>query len=153
VDVFTTIRRARSLGERHSGATNSAKLVALYMATYAEGSTGRNIRPGYAAIARETGLDIQTVKRAVRWLEEQGELWRTNADRVRAGTAACFTYRLHGQGVQSVASGGAIDTPQHQHQPTPSGLPGPRHVCAEWDDFDTCAECGAYRYDETQRKF
>ena len=131
-DAFSTLRRARSLHERHPHAPSSVLHVALVMATYADGRTGRNIRPGYENLARATGLHIQTVKRAIGWLERHGELWRVKEG--HNGSAACFTYRLHDpevggasdtpyseKGVHSVEVGGVSDTPHPPHPQNPSG--------------------------------
>jgi hypothetical protein len=89
-DAFATIRRARSLRERHPDAPLSAVLVALCLATFADGKSGTNIRPGFDLIAEITGFSVSTVQRAVRWLERHDELRRDKQG--HRGSAACFTF-------------------------------------------------------------
>lgn len=89
-DTFATIRRARALRERHPDAPPSVCAVALLLGTYADGRTGAMIRPGFARVAEETGLHVDTVRDAIRWLEAKGELRRDKEG--HRGSAACFTY-------------------------------------------------------------
>ena len=64
-DALATIRAARALRERHPDAPPSVAAVALVLASFANGSTGTSIRPGFGRVADCTGLNVQTVKRAV----------------------------------------------------------------------------------------
>lgn len=136
-NAYTTMQRARSLRERHPDASPSHVAIALALATFADGPTGTMIRPGHARLAGITGLDPRTVRRAVRWLEERGEVWRVREG--RRGSAACFTYRLHDDGGKGglmppkhtfrgpqSPDRGASGTPHQLHPSDPSGLPGPR---------------------------
>lgn len=89
-DAFATIRRARSLTERHPDVTPSVVQVALTMATYADGKTGASIRPGLERLMHDTGLGRSTVLTAIAELIERGELRRER--RGRRGSASCFTF-------------------------------------------------------------
>ena len=165
-DAFATIRRARTLRERHPDAPPSAVLVALTLATYADGRTGTSIRPGFERIMEDTGLGRTAVKSAVRWLESRDELRRDK--QARRGSAACFTFL--GVGEQwgslsdphstnrghSAANGGHSDTPHQPDQPIPPGLPGPpggskdgkqcrKHPTVELFQGE-CWECDEERY-------
>lgn len=88
--TYTTIRKARTLRERHPDASASIAHVALVMATFANGPSGTMIRPTLKTVADLTGLHHKTVQDAVKWLEEQGELRRDKQG--WRGSAACFTY-------------------------------------------------------------
>lgn len=149
-NTFATIRAARSLLERHPGAPTSAVHVALVMATFANGRTGTSIRPGEAAVASLTGLHPDTVKRAISWLVEHGELRRDKPG--FRGSAACFTYvgGMQGpdapaiDGMQGSHAGNAgVSGPSHQpNQPTPSGPEGPRGDGAPRMERCTGEGCG-----------
>lgn len=89
-DAFATIRRARSLRQRHPDASPAVSLVALHAATYADGHNGTRIWPGHERIARETGLNRQTVQKSIRWLRQRGELRLDKAG--RRGSASAYTY-------------------------------------------------------------
>jgi len=148
-DAFRTIRAARALTERHPDAPTSVATVALTLATFANGRTGTSIRPGFDRVAAITGLHEQTVKRAVAWLVERGELRRDNT--ARPGSAACFTWLggmvvpetppSDGMVVPDVPNGGASHTPHQPNQPTPSGLEGPRGGEAS-QPLEGCSMCG-----------
>jgi hypothetical protein len=162
-DAFATIRRARSLRERHPDAPLSAVLVALVMATYANGATGTSIRPGTDRLVDETGLDRRTIQRAIAWLVERGELRRDKPG--HRGSAACFTF-LKGdtsdtlsseKGDTGVPKGCRSDRPTNQtsQRPTEPSVPpvseelesGEPFTCSAghvngqfWDRCDECRE-------------
>ena len=128
-NAFATIRRARSLKERHPDAPPSVALVALVMATYADGRTGTSIRPGYERVAEQTGLYIGTVKDAVRWLEARGELRRDKEG--HRGSAACFTFLDV-----------AVESAEEKGSPRCAGCGGPLGYQVEGDgDGALCLEC------------
>jgi hypothetical protein len=146
-DAFATIRRARSLLERHPDAPASAAHVALVMATFANGRTGTSIRPGLARVEELTGLDRRTVQRAVRWLEQRRELRRDKE--ARRGSAACFTWvggmgrrdtALTPDGAAPARDGAAPGTTHQPNQPQPSGPPGPRDGKRAGEQ--PCSGCG-----------
>jgi hypothetical protein len=126
-------------------------LVALVLATYANGRTGASIRPGLELVAEVTGLSLSTIQRRVRWLEEHGELRRDKQG--HRGSAACFTYiggkaghlddALSGES-RSGETGKPVTamTPLQPDQPTPSGLPGPREN-GEPQAGEPCQMCRA----------
>jgi hypothetical protein len=127
-DAFATIRRARSLRERQPDAPASTVLVALVLATYANGRTGTNIRPGLELVADLTGVTLRQVRRHVAWLEERGELRRDKEG--HRGSAACFTYlggkevahdHLYEKGGHPRQERQSPMTPLQPNQPNPSG--------------------------------
>jgi hypothetical protein len=161
-NAYTTMQAARSLRERQPDASPSHVAVALALASFADGATGTSIRPGAERIAAITGLNLQTVHRRIRWLVQRGELRRDK--HAWRGSAACYTWvgglvvpnasLFRGMVVPESRNGGASRTTHQLHPSEPSGHPGPReHRCAEWDDFHNCVECGAYRWDDSQRKY
>jgi hypothetical protein len=133
-DAFAAVRAARALRERHPDAPPGTVLVALALATYANGRTGTSIRPGYARVAAITGLHPQTVKRAVAWLVARQELRRDKA--AHPGSAACFTWvggmevpgapTSEGTGVPGVPDSGVQGTPHQPNQPSPTSPSGSR---------------------------
>lgn len=148
-NAYTTMRAARTLRERHADASPSHVAVALAMATFADGATGTMIRPGYRRVADITGLHADTVRRAIGWLVERGEL-RRDKDAWR-GSAACFTWvggmvgsdtpPLDGKVGPQTRNGGALDPTHLSHPSGPSGLPGPQAGKRPKKD-PTCASCG-----------
>jgi hypothetical protein len=133
-NAYTTMHRARGLRERHPDATPTHALVALTLATFADGPTGTSIRPGYERVAELTGLHVDTVRRAIYWLVARDELRRDKP--AWRGSAACFTYTggmvgsdappFRGKVGAGIGNGGA-DDPTHQSHPSDSsGLPGLR---------------------------
>ena len=88
--AFDTIRAVRGLPQRHPDAAPSVVLVAYAMASYADGATGTNIRPGVARLASDTGLHARTVEYAIAWLVDRGEIRRDKAG--HRGSAACFSW-------------------------------------------------------------
>jgi hypothetical protein len=150
-DAFATIRRARSLRERHPDAPLSVIAIAQNLATYADGRTGTNIRPGHERIAEQTGLHSNTVRLGIRWLEDRGEI-RCDKPGHR-GSAACYTFL--GIGDTPASDGGNGDTPASEwdnpasRAPTnqtsqhPSGLPGPRGGEAPHPGKQTVFTCAA----------
>jgi hypothetical protein len=64
--------------------------VALVLATFANGKTGTSIRPGHELVAERTGFHLDTVRDAIRWLKERGELREDKPG--HRGSAACYTW-------------------------------------------------------------
>jgi hypothetical protein len=50
--------------------------VAIVYASHADYDTGCNSRPAYATVAGDAGVNLRTVKRAVKWMEKGGWLAR-----------------------------------------------------------------------------
>lgn len=148
-DAFATIRRARTLRERHPDAPASAVLVALVLASYANGKSGTSIRPGLERVAEETGLALSSVRRHVAWLENRGELRRDKQG--HRGSAACFTY-VGGKALTSEphSEKGARQeherrspvSPHQPDQPTPSEPSGSSGI--------RCELCGGETEIETE---
>lgn len=160
-NAFDTIKAARALRERHPDAAPSAVNVGLVMATFANGRSGTSIRPGHELIAEITGLHLDTVRDAIRWLKDRGELREDKAG--HRGSAACYTWLggmvgsdtppLEGM-VGSHTGNDGVSHPTHQPDHLlPSGPPGPRggrpgeagrrcrkHPANELGDGD-CWEC------------
>jgi hypothetical protein len=90
MNVFETTRAVRGLPRRHPDAPPSVVLVAYAMASYADGATGTNIRPGVARLASDTGLHPRTVEYSISWLVERGEVRRDKAG--HRGNAASFSW-------------------------------------------------------------
>lgn len=121
-DAFATIRRARSLHERYEAVPASVVAVALCLATYADGRWGTNIRPGHERVARETRLHLETVRKAIRWLEAHDEL-RCDKRGAR-GSAACYTWL--GVVDTPASHGGSANTPALDgYAPAPGGDTNP----------------------------
>jgi hypothetical protein len=154
-NAYTTVQRARSLRERQPDASPSHVAIAVIMATFADGPTGSMIRPGYARVASLTGLHADTVRRAIHWLVERGEL-RRDKDAWR-GSAACFTYTggapvkvgpdtppFDGKAGPETRNGGASHHTHPSHPLEPSGPPGPRpeEASQAGKQQETCAGCG-----------
>jgi Helix-turn-helix domain len=110
---FDTIRRASQIRQRHPDAPPNAVLVALVMATFADGKTGASIRPSFELLAERTGLSISAIQRNVRWLERHDELRRDKQG--HRGSAACFTY-VGGKPVTSDALSDSIAGQKAGHQ-------------------------------------
>jgi hypothetical protein len=134
-DAFATLRRARTIGLRHPKVSAAAALVALHLATYADGKTGTRIYPGNDRIARETGLNERTVRRAITWLCQNGELRRDKPG--ARGSAACFSY-VGGLGGLLRPDSGRIDPPTN-----PSNQ--------EQDSLTESTESGGHAASETHR--
>lgn len=127
------MQAARSLRERHPEVQPSHVAVALALATFADGPTGTNIRPGAQRIAAITGLNVQTVYRRIRWLVQHAELRRDK--HAWPGSAACYTW-VGGMGtphtptpnglvVPESRDGDALRTTHQSHRLELRGLPGP----------------------------
>lgn len=117
MSTWSTLQRARSLGERHPDAPATVKALALYLASYARGTNGTGIYPGLETTMRETGFSKSVIARGIAWLVEHGELRRDNAG--RRGSRASFTYLGVG-----LPNGEASDP--ESAQPVPA-----KHSCPE----------------------
>jgi hypothetical protein len=76
--------------------TPTVKLVALTLATYSNGRTGGNVRPGIQRLAKVTGLSERTIIRSVKELEELGMVAcvRRGSSLGRGGKGMASTYQL-----------------------------------------------------------
>jgi hypothetical protein len=89
-NAFATIDAARSLRQRHPDVKPSVYTVALVLSSFADGKTGRSIRPGVGRLVELTGFHSDTVQDAIEWLVARGELRRDKKG--FRGSAACFTW-------------------------------------------------------------
>lgn len=109
--------------------TPTVKLVALTLATYANGRTGGSIRPGIQRLAQVTGLSERTIIRSVKELEELGMVScvRRGSSFGRGGKGMASTYQLTvpaALGVEDAVTGDS--SPDHV---TPMSLDnGPEQV-------------------------
>lgn len=127
------------------------------MATYAHGYSGTNIRPGFELLAELTGYSKSNVRRAIRWLEQHGEVERTLEG--HRGSAACF--RLTGvrsgdektltheplseaKALTSAEKKLTAELPTTTSASSPSGPVGPPGLDPEGrrDPGKSCPKCG-----------
>ena len=157
MDAFTTIRHARDLKRRHPKAPRSAAHVLLVLATYANGRTGSNIRPGHELVEEHVGLERNAVRLAIQWLIEHGELRRDKPG--HNGSAAHYTIPLDAVGTPTQAPTSAVGArgeasrgsyasplqPEQEEGPAGPSPAGPHSAEPEPDAFRKCPKCGGNR--------
>lgn len=74
----------------------TTKLIALMLASYSDGDTGENIRPGHARLAAVSCVSVSTVERSIKALREMGLIEELSPGRSRGrnGGGLAAVYRL-----------------------------------------------------------
>jgi DNA-binding transcriptional ArsR family regulator len=79
---------------RHLQLSSTSKLVALMLATYAQGSSGDNAHPGEDRLAADCGLSKRTVRTHLALLRSSGLIRRTYKGRANQHSSRADVYEL-----------------------------------------------------------